>query len=580
MDPGKPPPEASHPKGHLIGSPRRLRSPVAVGTVALIVTIALLLLSPAYGVTFDEGARQDHGERVLSYLRGELSYRDFRPDGTGRHLYGALFDTCAAWLHERLGGNVWLERHYLGAAFAGFGVLATGFVAFRLAGATVALFAMTLLVFSPRYVGHATNNPKDIPFAALCVVSLLAFTLVRSSPPFLTWRRAFLIGLALALPLNVRPGGLLYVGYFACLLAAMTVRAGAWSRRQLLATTGRLAVVTCVALTAGTVFWPWAQQNPLARPIVALFEASRFKWNGDVLFAGRDIPAQALPWTYAPVWITITTPPVVLCGLVFAAAATVALRRNERLWRAGLWTIALTPIVLAIVRHSTLYDGWRHLLFVYPPLVILAASGWRDCLATLWNRPGLCGAALAALLLGCVEPVVFMVRNHPNEVVYFNALVGGPHGAFKRFELDYWGNSVLQATRWTESAAECTGRRIAVSGWPYQIVLDDVSAFPLLTPTKPDEGIHHLEVQLLRDSRQGLRRTISRRDVVYVVRTYDGAPLAVLLPGPRFAEIQHFHVPDAGGGDGGRQSFCAKVQSAFERVSPQRDLVLNATLRP
>jgi hypothetical protein len=559
---------------------RRSRGIALVSGSALAVTIAFMLLAPAYGVTFDEPARHDHGERVLGFLRGELSYKDFAPNQTGRHLYGALFDTSAAWLHERLGGDVWTERHYLGAAFAGVGVLATGLLAVRLAGASVGLLVVVLLALSPRYVGHAPNNPKDIPFAALCMVSLLAFTALRSAPPFLSWGRAMLVGLALALPLNVRPGGLLYIVYFGGLLAAMAIRTRAWAPRHLGPVVARLTLVTAVALLAGTVFWPWARQNPLARPILAIFEASQFRWKGDVLFEGRQISASALPWTYAPVWITITTPVVILSGLLWAAGSTFVARKGERLWRAGLWTVALAPIVLVIVRHSTLYDGWRHLLFVYPPLVILSASGWRDLVVATWKRPVLRAVALAALIAGCAEPLLFMLWSHPNEVVYFNQLAGGPHGAFKRFELDYWGNSLLQATRWSAAAADCTGGRLAVSGWPYELVIEDVSRFPSLYPTQPDEQAHHLHVQLLRDTRRGLGKTIARRDILHVVRTHDGAPLAVVLPGPRFRDVEHYSL--AGARDplgGGTEALCAEIEADFQRVLARSDWALNTQKR-
>lgn len=543
------------------------RGVLLVCASALAVTIAFMLISPAYGVTFDEGARHDHGERVLSFLRGELSYADFAPGPTSRHLYGALFDTTAAWIHHLLGGDVWMERHYLGAVFAGIGVLAAGLLALRLAGAAVGLLTVVLLAFSPVFVGHATNNPKDMPFAALCVVSLLAFSLIRSAPPFLTWRRALLVGLALALPLNVRPGAVLYIAYFTGLLTFMAIRARVWRPREAGAVLARLALVTAVALTAGTLFWPWAQQNPLVRPFQAVLQASHFAWRGDVLFAGSQIAANELPWTYAPVWIGITTPPVILLGLVCAAAATFAARKDERLWRAGLWTVALAPIVLVIVRHSTLYDGWRHLLFVYPPLVILAASGWKDVITTTWKRPFLSGVTLAALIAGCAEPVMFMVQSHPNEVVYFNALAGGPRGAFKRFELDYWGNSLLQAARWSAGAAQCTGGRLAVSGWPYDLVAGDVSRFPSLYATGPDEQAHHLRVQLLRDSRRGLGRTMARRDILHVVRTHDGAPLAVVLPGPRFHEVEHLPLFGMRGPEGDPTADpCAEIQAELQRV--------------
>jgi hypothetical protein len=511
---------------------------VLVCMAGAAVTVVFMLLSPAYGITFDERARHHHGERVLEFLRGGLGYEDFPADDSGGHLYGALFDTSAAWLHEHARGNLWIERHYLGAAFAGIGLIATGLLALRLTGAAVGLFVVALLAMSPRYVGHAMNNPKDIPFAALCMVSLLAFTLVRSAPPFLSWGRAVVLGLALALPLNVRPGALLYLAYLGGLLATMVILARAWALPTLVAVVARFALVAVLALTVGTLFWPWAQVNPLVRPFVALGQSSQFPWRGDVLFDGRDVATTALPWHYLPLWIVITTPPVVLCGLLWAAGATVVARGRERLWRAGLWVAALGPIAVIIARHSPVYDGWRQVLFVYPPLVILAASGWRDVIVSSLKRPVLSGVVLAGVLLGCAEPLLYMVRSHPNQAVYFNAHVRGPRGAFRRFELDYWGNSLLQASAWTAGVAQRTGVRLKVSGWPYPLVHEDVLRFPSLIPTEPAAEAHHLEVRLLRDSREGLRRTMSRTDILHVVRTDDGAPLAVVLPGPEFEEIR------------------------------------------
>ncbi len=41
-----------------------------------------------------------------------------------------------------------------------------------------------------------------------------------------------------------------------------------------------------------------------------------------------------------------------------------------------------------------------------------------------------------------------MLANHPNDYVYFNTSVGGIQGAFGRYETDYWGNCLRQASDW------------------------------------------------------------------------------------------------------------------------------------
>jgi hypothetical protein len=522
------------------------RHVVAVVLTALVLTIGLMVLSPAYGTTFDEPRRHSNGVDVLEFYTGSLTYDHFKANRSGSHLYGALFDLTAAALDRRLGGDVWMTRHYLAAAFGGLGILATGLLGLRVMGPGGGLLAMALLTLSPRYVGHSMNNPKDLPFAAVGTLALVGFATLRCDPPFLPWSGAVLIGLLLGLPLAVRPGALLYVGYLALLLAALIVYARAWRARELLAILGRATVAVLIMLVVGALFWPWAQLNPLVRPVQAFFEVSKFDWPGQVLFAGAYPSADALPWTYLPGWMLVTIPPVVLAGLAVTPIQAVRCRGIERGWRIALWLVAAIPIIGAVVRGSTLYDGWRHMLFVYPPLVVLAASGWRDLLAAASRWPIALTVTLVALGVGLLEPFGFMLRNHPNEVVYFNGLVGGPRGAFGRYEMDYWGNSLLQATEWSAGIADAAGAPVSISGWPYSLVEIDARRFRSLVAYAPERGQHHLFVQLLRGSPQALKDMMSRGDAVHVVRTADGAPLALVRRGPRFGEVaaavsRHLH---------------------------------------
>jgi hypothetical protein len=127
----------------------------------------------------------------------------------------------------------------------------------------------------------------------------------------------------------------------------------------------------------------------------------------------------------------------------------------------ALSAIAL-PIALVIGQRSTLYDGIRHLLFIYPVLVVLAAGGWT---AGLSRRDLLVRRITAVLLvIGFVDILAFDVRAHPNESAYFNQLVGGPKGAFSKYDMDYWGNCVLQAVAWSAKTAQLSGVPVVISG--------------------------------------------------------------------------------------------------------------------
>ena len=119
-------------------------------------------------------------------------------------------------------------------------------------------------------------------------------------------------------------------------------------------------------------------------------------------------------------------------------------------------------VVLVIVRQSTLYNGIRHLLFIYPVLVVLATGAWTAWLSA--DRRWIRGAAAAVLAVGLIDVITFDVRAYPNQTVYFNQLVGGPKGAFAKYETDYWGNCVLQAIDWTAQEATRTGAPVPISG--------------------------------------------------------------------------------------------------------------------
>ena len=509
------------------------RTVLALG---LLITIAFVVLSRDFGTTRDEPIRNAFGEHVLAYWAGGDA---LFPGGPHLRVYGGLFDVSALLVHGVVGGDLWTNRHYVNAAFGGLGILAVGLFAARLFGTPAGLATMVLLALSPRFMAHAMNNPKDAPFAALCSVALLSFTLLRAAPPFVTWPGAIGIGLALALPLNVRPAALLYWGYLGLAVGALTVRARDYSVRTLSAVAARLAVITVVMLLAGCATWPWAQGNPFVRPFEALLVLGDFRWPGRVLFQGQVVSALNVPPTYLPVMLSLTNPPVVLAGMLASVVALGASRR-QRLLALGLWFVVLFPVVTAIVKGSTLYNGWRHVLFIYPPLVVLAVLGWQFA----WERArsrSLRAVVAGLFLVGCAEPLWFMARNHPHQVVYFNALTGGPKGAAGRFELDYWANSYLQAMKWCAELAERSGTPLVVAGTPQRVVRFDARRFPGIAAARLTRGEHHLELRLLR-SELG-PSAADRRGVLHVVRMSDGTPLAIVRRGPRWRQVQELVMP-------------------------------------
>ncbi len=526
---------------------RRLSRLAIALAIALLPT--MLVLAGDFGVTWDERGRQANGERIWNRYKGLI---DPRP--TDAHIYGGLFDVAAVALQQVVPLDVYHVRHLLNALFGWLGIVGCGLLGWRIGGPGVGVLAGALLALTPRYFGHSMNNPKDLPFAAAATFALVALAYLPRAFPYLPPLNVLAVGTAIGVSLAIRPGGLLFLLYLGLWVLATIARRRDWDLRHLGATALGLLGVLGLAMIVPMPVWPYLWDNPLSGVFQAADQASNYDWSGYVLFAGRDVLSTRLPWTYAPVWLLVTTPPVVLGGALLSILVPVIsafrTRRSpgsathvrpgshvvEPRFIAGLWFAVLFPIAYVIARHSTLYDGLRHLLFIVPPLVALASVGWA---VTLAHAPGVVRTGLAVLLaLGLLEPLLFQVRNHPNQVVYFQPLVGGPRGAVGQFDLDYWGNCLFQAVQHAGRLAEVAGRPVVISGPRWRMLRSDARRVPLVQVVQPPTTRHDLQVTLLRGTREELSTFQARRAVLWQVTTHDGAPLCAITPGPRFDDLR------------------------------------------
>jgi len=116
-----------------------------------------------------------------------------------------------------------------------------------------------------------------------------------------------------------------------------------------------------------------------------------------------------------------------------------------------VWVAATMPIAFLIWRHSTLYDGIRHVLFVIPMLGLLGGIALVDL--ALLSGPRLIALVCAAVVYVGAAIVNFALL-HPLEYVAINVLAGGVQGAYGKFELDYWSAAGTEALRRLEQSVD------------------------------------------------------------------------------------------------------------------------------
>ncbi|HLA87157.1 MAG TPA: hypothetical protein VJL10_03985 [Anaerolineales bacterium] len=206
-----------------------------------------------------------------------------------------------------------------------------------------------------------------------------------------------------------------------------------------------LSVYAVIAIVTTYLTWPYLWPNPLGHLIESLLVMSQYPWNGQVLFNGAQYASTNLPYSYLPVLFSIqfTEPVWVLTLLGVLSAFFGSREKRELLVFTMVWFVV--PLIGFIVTRSPLYDNFRQIFFIVPPVFMLAGVIFERIHNVKWQ---------VVLMVLCLLPgIIDAIRLHPYEYIYYNRLAGGVHGAFRRFELDYWGTSYREAAAYLNGNA-------------------------------------------------------------------------------------------------------------------------------
>ncbi len=431
------------------------QDPWLIASIILFVIFLCTGLSIAhvYGASWDEFVMRTIGVASLEYVFHGQQDLLTMPVRT----YGPIFEILLVAL-ERMCGLQTMQSIFILRHIVTFIVFAISVWVFFLIGLrhfkkpSWALLCSALLVLSPRIFADSFVNSKDLPTVALMIIAIHAIIRWMDRPTFL---RALWVGVASALVIDVRLTGLLTTCIMLTLATVMVCDTYKKSAKD----AGSIILQTLLAVgsTIATVIllWPFLWHDTLNRFVLSFEEMSHFPWSGNVFYLGNTIPATKLPWHYIPVWILVTTPLLIcmagLLGTVVSlhALAKEKMRSADNREQCVFLCWFFPPLIAVIVLHATLYDGWRHLFFIYPALVLLAVEGITYLDTKIRTIPlGTMRSATSCIFIGIISlslasTASWMVRHHPFQNVYFSI----PHTS-SLFELDYWGSSYKQGLEW------------------------------------------------------------------------------------------------------------------------------------
>jgi hypothetical protein len=324
------------------------------------------------------------------------------------------------------------------------------------------------------------------------------------------WGPLLIAGCLLGLTTSIRILGP-FAGALCCLYALAR-----YGRRAL----PPLIAYAAIAMLTTFLTWPVLWGNPIGTFLSLLSQTSSFTTNY-VFFMGHGFEATHLPVIYLPLLLAIQlTLPALALFLIGIPASWIAARRNAPHLRliVLLWIWFLLPLLAVMAGLIPVYNNFRHVLFILPPLLLIAGLGMREIMR--WLRPAIARLALAALILA--PGVTGILQLHPYEYIYYNQLVGGVAGAEGRFELDYWCTAFRQAMAYVNKVAP-EGARLAF-GASYRTALPFARP-DLILPNTPDSAPPAIAMACRRDVYDDAFKP--GMSIIYEVRI-QGALLAIV----------------------------------------------------
>jgi hypothetical protein len=373
--------------------------------------------------------------------------------------YGVFFDVIAAFFEEKFKLSNDIDAYHFRhiTTFLFFYVSSVGFFLLskeRFKSNLFSLIITFIYVTSPRIFGESFYNNKDIVFMSLSVFTIYFSIKSFSEPGF---KNIFFLSFFSVLATEVRILGI----FFFLLYFIFFIISCLEDKKYFNKNVKYIAVFIFSYVLLSYILWPYLWENPLNNFFTAFKFFSNFAfYDNQIFFMGEFISATNLPWYYIPVWIIVSTPVLYLLFffislikysfVFFQNFLNIKKTNNNKIWNSisqkqdlFLLLCFLGPLFAVISLNSTLYTGWRHLYFIYPPMIYFVALGIKYIID--FKKKIISYLVYFSILVMLTSNIYNLIKFHPYQNVYFNFIF--EKNANKLFEVDYWGLGNLETLK-------------------------------------------------------------------------------------------------------------------------------------
>jgi len=294
------------------------------------------------------------------------------------------------------------------------------------------ILGVLILFLSPRIFANSIYNNLDIPFMSFMIISLnCGLSLLKK----INLKNIILFSFFSAIAIDIRLMGMIMPCIIIFILFLNTI-VKTKNYKNFFSSAFYIMILTLLFVI---ITWPMLWEDPIKNLINVFNNLANHPLTGYNLFLGSLVPISETPWHYVPIWILATTPLtysfIFLIGVV-KFTNDIFHKKNIDLFLKDLTFILIffSPILAIITLNSSLYDGWRHMYFIYPCFVILGLIGIEWVFKTIKNNK-LYYLIQFIIIFSLFNTGYWMVKNHPHQNVFFNKFVRT--NVNKIFVLDY-----------------------------------------------------------------------------------------------------------------------------------------------
>ncbi len=412
-----------------------------------------------YGLSWDELGIYEYSEEMLTAYDKILHPWDFESQvsdpllnlyGPSHFMLSTLFSKYVNEINKSW--SIYQAHHLFYFLTFLMGLPALYFLCARWMREWAALGTVLLFATQPLFWGNAFINPKDIPFMVFFIISVYFSYVMVDSKSNSIWWKIIVAGVALGLTTSIRSFGLM-AGAFAIFYGL---------RKDFYKTLKILLFYIFITVMTTYLSWPYLWSDPIHRFVESITTMSKHPVIFYTLFMGEIYLNNQLPFFYFPTFIALqfTIPVLTLIVVGLFVAFKFFLKDNSKEPMILLMAWFLIPTLVIGFSGSTMYDNARQLLFLTPPLFIIAGIGLdmilRNIKLTIFQ---------VALVLIFISPAIHAnIRLHPYQYIYYNELIGGVGGAFRKMDLDYSGTSFKEAIQYINENSEPTTQTFIIVG--------------------------------------------------------------------------------------------------------------------